>query len=506
MYKKPPAAPPVYRPQLTAAQAKAVSSARQNPSAPLSPPVYRPQPLPKVLQAKGPLNNQGPSVKPGQPIVPSGPPNRMQPPTNPLKQVDQVAPRHVNGHPQNTAVVHSPASVQRQTVRTPLLETKPPNAARPLVQMKPNTAAGIARSNTIQRRLRVTDIDFDPVANQPRHATADNADQAAFVQDFKNEINHVARYAPYRGQLNNVMNAVVATANAGVGIQAADLSTLSTAIATEVINEYTNRHLPAIAGLRAHLEEAITRLIIPHFQVAHGVVMNAHEMGAYDQLRAIVTDANMERRKAHPSALNYAQLPAVTKNGVDAVLNDLRTERRKWRNTGRRLNVKYFLPAPNEEFSTEICLRQRGKRYQGNHTNNAGWLPAAAAAPANAVEAAQANILAAASAGLTAILNTHGNPLATLQIGQAGTAPTAFGVEFLGLVYAERQNLSAATVEASVGAALAQGVSSFVEFSMPGHISRLVWDVVTNAIYVSAHYKWRQGYNPWFQINAYPAI
>jgi len=148
----------------------------------------------------------------------------------------------------------------------------------------------------------------------------------------------------------------------------------------------------------------------------------------------------------------------------------------------------------------------RSQRYQGNHSNNAGWLPAAAAAPANAVTTAQANILAAASAGLALILNTYGNAIGALQLGVAGTAPTALGVEFLGLVHAERQNLNAANVEASVGAALAQGVSSFVEFSMAGHISRLVWDVVTNDIYISAHYKWRLGYNPWFKINNYPAI
>jgi len=260
--KKPPTAPPVYRPQLNAAQAKAASNARQNSIARLGPSVYSPQPLPKALQAK-PLNNQGSSLKPRQPLVPSGPPpNHLRP--NTTKTAN-----HVNG------------SVQRQTIGRQPVESKLPNASRPVAQMKPNAAVSLQRSNTIQRRMRVTDIDFDPVGNAPRHATADGADQAAFVQSFKNEINHVARYAPYRGQLNNVMNAVVATANAGAGILAADLPGLATAIATEVINEYTARHLPAIAALRAHLEEAIARLIVPRFQVAQAVVMNANEEGAY---------------------------------------------------------------------------------------------------------------------------------------------------------------------------------------------------------------------------------
>src|SRR6185436_8082088 len=96
--KKPPTAPPVYRPQLNAAQAKAASNARQNSIARLGPSVYSPQPLSKALQAKQ-LNNQGSSVKPRQPIIPSGPPpNHMRPTakTMPLP--------HVNG------------SVQRQTI------------------------------------------------------------------------------------------------------------------------------------------------------------------------------------------------------------------------------------------------------------------------------------------------------------------------------------------------------------------------------------------------------
>ena len=48
--KKPPTAPPVYRPQLNAVQAKAASGAR--PNVPVAPPVYRPQALPRVLQRK----------------------------------------------------------------------------------------------------------------------------------------------------------------------------------------------------------------------------------------------------------------------------------------------------------------------------------------------------------------------------------------------------------------------------------------------------------------------
>ena len=488
--KKPPTAPPVYRPQLRAAQAKAASNARQNSIARLGPPVYSPQPLPKALQAKAPLTNQGPALKPRQPLLPSGPPpNHVRPNT-----VKTTPPPRVNG------------SVQRHPIGRQPVEAKPPNAGRPLVQMKPTAAVSFTRSNAIQRRLRVTNIDFDPNGGGVfRHGTIEGADQATFIQNLKNEINQVARYAGFRGHVNAVIAGLTAAANAGGGLQAADVPGLTTAIADEVINQYgAHGQGAAMGALRNHLEIAITRLLVDRFQVAHGIVMTPAEIGGYDLLRNVVGVDNMSRRKGQASELNHAQLPGPIKTAVDAVLTAIRAERTKWRKIGRRLNIKYFLPAPNEQFCADVC-GQTG-HYQGNHTNNAGWLPAAAAAPVNAVTTAQANVLAAASAGLTAILNAAGNPLAVLQLGVAGTAPTPFGVEYLGLVAAERMNLNNVNVEASVGAALSQGISSFVEFNMPHAVSRLVWDVVTNDIYISAHYKWRLGYNPWFKINNYPAI
>ena len=37
-----------------------------------------------------------------------------------------------------------------------------------------------------------------------------------------------------------------------------------------------------------------------------------------------------------------------------------------------------------------------------------------------------------------------------------------------------------------------------------GSMSRLVYDVATSRLYVSAHYKWREGYNPWFEVTGVP--
>lgn len=61
-------------------------------------------------------------------------------------------------------------------------------------------------------------------------------------------------------------------------------------------------------------------------------------------------------------------------------------------------------------------------------------------------------------------------------------------------------------VKLSAMAALCQGVSAYIEFSMPGGISRLVYDPVNDRVYITAHYKWREGYNPFFEILGFPAV
>lgn len=354
--------------------------------------------------------------------------------------------------------------------------------------------------------MTVDTIDFNPQTNQTRDGFIH---QANFLTALNNEINTVARYANYRGQRQNVLTALRTTADTGVGIVSPDIPRLARAITTQIINEYSARNLNAISTQRIDLEDAVTRLLVQNIRpdTGQGGRMTPQEEHAYDELRTIVGDTQMSRAKGTASQLAYAQLPNTLKQRVAAVLNDIKTERELWHRLGPRgLHYKYFLPDPNEEFNAEVTGRQRGKHYQGNHTNTAGWLTAVHA-PASPMNQLQQNLLGAASPGLTTILTTFNpNVLATLQIGQGGTAPTAFGVEFLNLVKAAKGQITREQLAQSVGPALAQGVSGYVEFNLPGDMSRLVWDVVNNRIYVSAHYKWRLGYNPWFEITGAPAV
>ena len=72
--------------------------------------------------------------------------------------------------------------------------------------------------------------------------------------------------------------------------------------------------------------------------------------------------------------------------------------------------------------------------------------------------------------------------------------------EYVQRINAAKAGLTHGQLRRSVWAALAAGVSPYIEFSTTDYISRMVYDCVGDSVYVSAHYKWREGYNPWFEV------
>jgi hypothetical protein len=359
-------------------------------------------------------------------------------------------------------------------------------------------------SGALQRRLTITNIDYDPVAQQYRHGIINQTD---FFAALTTLINGAPRYAIFRNQWNNVLARVRAAVDAdeNVGMAAPDVPRLATAVANEVVNAYMDLNLAAITAQRANLVADITPLLAANIQndPGQGAAMTQQESGAFDQLARIVGDERMSRAKGTASPLPYDSLPQAVKPGVDVVLGDIRTERALWRNIGvANLDIAYFLPQPHKRFSMEVLERQRAKRYQGNHTNNAGWLPAAAAPPSQ-LAVQRGNIWTGASQALKQELKRD-TPLETLGI--VAGAPNNLGQQFIRLVATARQAMTDAQLADSVGSVLTQGVSAYIEFSLPGQISRLVYDVNSGRVYISAHYKWRQGYNPWFEVTGHPGV
>jgi len=148
-----------------------------------------------------------------------------------------------------------------------------------------------------------------------------------------------------------------------------------------------------------------------------------------------------------------------------------------------------------------VLARQGNLHYQGNHTNNAGWLPGVARPPDLVSNAADA-FAAGVSPELFAVLQDASGP--TLLAGSTNEA-SRLRRQFR---YRSRGHvpLTDAQVRDSAMAALCGGISGYIEFSLPGSISRMLYEPVNHRVYVTAHYKWHHGYNPFFQVTGFPAL
>ncbi|MGH2497393.1 MAG: DUF4157 domain-containing protein [Ktedonobacteraceae bacterium] len=350
-------------------------------------------------------------------------------------------------------------------------------------------------SAVIQRAITVQNIDYDPVANEFRHGIIQ---QAQFYQTLRAAIQGDDRFENYLGQLNNVMQIVAAQ-----DFAQPDIDAVTTDMVTAIRAAYVNRGLVLNnAALVAALTQHIRVAVVAHIQPDHAVAMDQNERAAFDQLAGIVGAGQMSRAKAAPSQIPYGSLPAAISHSVDAVLADIRAENALWTVAG--LGPQYTLP-DTTTFATTIANRQGDLRYQGNHTNLAGWLPAVAV-PVNQIPIIANAIYASATSGLQKRL-LRNNALVLMGFVGAGVPhPNRYRNEYNQLRVPRLAALGNAGLRLSAWAGLAQGVSAYIEFSMAGGMSRLIYDPVNNRVYITAHYKWRQGNNPFFQVTGFPAV
>jgi hypothetical protein len=187
-------------------------------------------------------------------------------------------------------------------------------------------------------------------------------------------------------------------------------------------------------------------------------------------------------------------LPPQVADDVRGCRQDLHDERRRWTRRSLDLdtmNVVYL------SSTASTRLKDEG-RYQGNHTNNAGWLPVVIVPP-NPIGAMRQSIFDNASPALHAEL-IQPNPMQRVAANRANQR--------------EYEMLQARAVagydDPGLGdiaiAAMGFGVSAYIEFNLTTLISRLMYDFVNKKYYLTAHYKWKDGYNPFFEVTGVPAI
>jgi hypothetical protein len=115
------------------------------------------------------------------------------------------------------------------------------------------------------------------------------------------------------------------------------------------------------------------------------------------------------------------------------------------------------------------------------HGNGAGWLPTVdIATPLAAYQGIVDNAYAAAAPGWIA---AKGEAAVRFSLINSNRFPTSEARRYY------------------VWASKAQGISPYIEFSVPGHKDlRVVFDFVNRQYYFTVHYKWYKGYNPFFLI------
>lgn len=364
--------------------------------------------------------------------------------------------------------------------------------------LDPYAGAGMhqapAAQRAVQRAITIDHIDYNPKTNQYRDGFIN---QAAFYLAVRGRMLADAQFgAPYINHWANVQPVLAAQ-----DFNAPDIDQMTAALRDAIIGQYGGAR-PVIAGGRVHrLEDIVRRELIANIQPDHEVAMTGGEANAYDQL-AQAANATVSRGKGVPNTIPYANLPGGVRAEVTARLTEIRNERARWTVAALTAN----LTLPNGDFIRDVITRQKALRYQGNHTNNAGWLPVVAA-PADQVTAVAATIYHHASSGLAKRLGAA-NALVRLDYAGFGGAGrnNKYRAEYDQLRGQYLAGLNNNGVKLSAMAALCQGVSAYIEFSMAGDISRLVYDPVNNHVYISAHYKWREGKNPFFQVLAFPAV
>lgn len=358
-----------------------------------------------------------------------------------------------------------------------------------------SAAAPAESQRVVQRQITVDHIDYNPQTMEYRDGYIH---QANFYQAVRVAMLASAQFgAVYTNHWNNVRNELASDFNA------ADIDAMTTAICQAIIARYGGER-PLIAGARVGTLETIVRnALVTNIQPDHQVNMTEEEAAAYDQL-ATTAGATTSRAKGTPNTVQYANLPGPLKAEVTARLTEIRNERALW--TATTVSLTPELTLPNGEFGRDVCARQAGMHYQGNHTNFAGWLPAVGA-PANHVEQAALAIYNAATGGLQQRL-TAGNAMALLGYTRLAGQPNAnrYRNEYEVLRAAHVPAIGTPNVKMSAMSALCQGVSGYIEFSMGGGISRLMFDAANNRVYVTAHYKWREGKSPFFEVLGFPPV
>ncbi len=336
-----------------------------------------------------------------------------------------------------------------------------------------------------QLMITINNIDYNPDDQIFRHGFIN---MAAF-NDIQQAVQAEPNFNLYNPQLQNVIQNV-----RNVDFDGQDVPTVAAEISQQMVNQWQQFNIMIPAPRQNDLNRIVEQAIAANVNPDHAMDMDEAEAAGFDQLAVNAGgDAVMSRAKGTPTPIAHGQLPAAIQGHVTTVLHEINTMENLF--TLNAIHPRHFLPH-DPTLLTEVF--DLIPHYQGNHTNMAGWLPAIGI-PVNHLEAVKQAFLNSFTPAQQHIFNAP-NPLESMGIGR-GLNQTNLGTVYINEFVRQKSLLTNPTLKESIWSYIGNNISGYIEFNIPGAVGRLVYDPMGENLYICAHYKWRNGYNPFFQIN-----
>lgn len=356
----------------------------------------------------------------------------------------------------------------------------------------------------IQRvgNLTITDIDYNPAnGHHKNQAVLMDKYGPALVQAVTTNLDEIApkgesrrerqRQQPLRTRITNEATNYAAWAD----LQAADVDALVTQIVNHLLRNPGEAEVNA-AALRPRVDNAV-RFGLPSAASDSGEPeeersdLKETEIGAVNALLDVATTKSSA--KATPNVISSASLNDAVGSLGDAV----RAIRNK---IVARNNL--LLGRMGREIGLIDQAELGGAAGYGlgirsMHQNGAGWLPSGAVNLPTTLDALLNQINQAEAAILTDDRQAQIRNLTDQQqaLARRGIKKQAVGQIMNALPERTRIMLIWGSYAQNQGELM-----NYVEFNLPARINRMMYDYVNGRFFITAHYNWYKGYNPFFEV------
>jgi hypothetical protein len=374
-----------------------------------------------------------------------------------------------------------PARDDRERAVERRRETAPPRTPQILALQR--TAGNRAVAAMLSRSLAVTGINYD-------QGKGTHTPEEIPVETFRDALRNSAFLGKLNGQEKERLK--IGTAN----LQAADLPALAQVVVDHVAGQLPARRL-ALAAYAGEVEAALVK----------ATPVKVHDQDDVDVFNRIKLQATMSRSKGTPNTITLANLGKVLDRAAAGTTS---LNARVKANNANSADVSQYMAQPDLAPSLVVSY---DLPVRSPHTNGAGWLPASSAPT-------RLDVAAATWAATAATAPTNVGRSLSAAFGTPPNGVTARAVEETAQLVPEARKQYYARVWSQLNArrraehAWTQYTSSwgavqgaFIEFTAEKGlgVNRFVWDLINDRYYVSLHYNWIEGYNPFFEVTGLPS-